>query len=200
MLILRYSRRDAVLVVLAGVHGAVLIAAPLLALVALGLWWNSNTVSHNFIHKPFFRHRAWNRIFSCYLTLLLGIPQSLWRQRHLAHHAGRVWRWHPTPTLLLESVLVLTLWSALLVWQSVFFLTVYLPGYSAGLALCWLHGHYEHSRGTLSHYGWTYNRLFFNDGYHVEHHLDPQIQPSHKRPGWALQPATGLPCCAGSHS
>jgi len=172
---LRYSRWDALLVVLAGVHGAVLIAAPFLPVVALGLWWNSNTVSHNFIHKPFFRHRAWNRMFSCYLTLLLGIPQSLWRQRHLAHHAARVWRWHLTPTLLVESGLVLTLWSALLVWQSVFFLTVYLPGYLAGLALCWVHGHHEHSRGTLSHYGWIYNRLFFNDGYHVEHHLDAQI-------------------------
>ena len=65
--ILRYSRRDALLVVLAAVHGALLIAAPLLPIVALGLWWNSNTVSHNFIHKPFFRHRAWNRMFSCYL-------------------------------------------------------------------------------------------------------------------------------------
>jgi hypothetical protein len=36
-----------------------------------------------------------------------------------------------------------------------------------------LQGHYEHSRGTVSHYGWLYNFLLFNDGYHVEHHARP---------------------------
>jgi len=192
--ILRYSRRDALLVVFAAVHGAVLVATPLWPIVALGLWWNSNTVSHNFIHKPFFRSQAWNRMFSCYLTLLLGIPQSLWRQRHLAHHAGRVWRWHLTPAILVELVLVLSLWLALLVWQPAFFVIVYLPGYFAGLALCWLHGYYEHRRGTLSHYGWIYNRLFFNDGFHVEHHRNPQIHwtalPQAARMG---TPASGWP-------
>src|SRR5205823_4637177 len=51
-----------------------------------------------------------------------------------------------------------------------FFLTAYLPGFVIGLGLCWLHGHYEHVRGTTSHHGRLYNFLFFNDGYHVEHH------------------------------
>jgi hypothetical protein len=36
-----------------------------------------------------------------------------------------------------------------------------------------LHGYYEHARGTTSHYGRLYNLLFFNDGYHVEHHDYP---------------------------
>src|SRR5258708_38075719 len=54
-----------------------------------------------------------------------------------------------------------------------FLLHAYLPGYGIGLALCWLHGHYEHVRGTVSHYGVLYNLLFFNDGYHVEHHAHP---------------------------
>src|SRR5258708_16916175 len=54
-----------------------------------------------------------------------------------------------------------------------FLLHAYLPGYGIGLALCWLHGHYEHVRGTVSHYGALYNVLFFNDGYHVEHHAHP---------------------------
>jgi hypothetical protein len=54
-----------------------------------------------------------------------------------------------------------------------FFVTVYLPGYLAGLGLCQLQGHFEHACGTTSHYGWLYNHLFFNDGYHVEHHRRP---------------------------
>jgi hypothetical protein len=54
-----------------------------------------------------------------------------------------------------------------------FFAAVYVPGYLAGLCLCHLQGHFEHAGGTTSHYGWLYNRLFFNDGYHVEHHRHP---------------------------
>ena len=50
---------------------------------------------------------------------------------------------------------------------------VYLPGWSLGLGLCFLQGHFEHARGTTSHYGRLYNVLFFNDGYHVEHHARP---------------------------
>jgi hypothetical protein len=43
-----------------------------------------------------------------------------------------------------------------------------------GLAICAVHGHYEHvGGGTISHYGRLYNFLFFNDGYHVEHHASP---------------------------
>jgi hypothetical protein len=61
----------------------------------------------------------------------------------------------------------------LLAWQPVFFLTIYVPGFAAGLCLCSLHGYYEHVRGTVSHYGRLYNLLFFNDGYHIEHHAHP---------------------------
>jgi hypothetical protein len=73
----------------------------------------------------------------------------------------------------MEMFLILGLWLFLLVWHRQFFLTTYLPGYSAGLFLCWLHGYYEHARGTTSHYGWLYNFLFLNDGYHIEHHAHP---------------------------
>jgi hypothetical protein len=33
------------------VHGAVLLAFPSLPAIAVGLWWNANTISHNFIHR-----------------------------------------------------------------------------------------------------------------------------------------------------
>jgi hypothetical protein len=147
---------------------------PSAPLIALGLWWNSNTIAHYFIHRPFFRPRALNAAFSIYLSLVLGIPQELWRGRHLTHHFGSRWHgWRPQ-LLLVEVVLVAGLWSLLVVLAPRFFLTAYLPGYLAGLGLCFLHGYYEHARGTTSHYGALYNRLFLNDGYHVEHHAHPQ--------------------------
>jgi hypothetical protein len=64
-------------------------------------------------------------------------------------------------------------WCSLLALCPRFFLATYVPGYLIGLALCYLHGHYEHVDGTTSHHGMLYNLLFFNDGYHVEHHAAP---------------------------
>jgi hypothetical protein len=171
--VLRHSPWDALLVALAVAHGGLLLAAPSLPVVAVGLWWNSNTIAHNFIHRPFFRSRGLNTLFALYLSVLLGVPQSLWRDRHLAHHAGVAWRLKPSRQLAVEGLLVLILWGALALFCRTFFLTAYLPGYALGLGLCWLHGYYEHARGTISHHGRLYNLLFFNDGYHVEHHARP---------------------------
>ncbi len=171
--ILRHSTSDALFIALAVAHGALLLAMPSVALIAIGLWWNANTISHNFIHRPFFRARALNTIFSWYLSLLLGFPQTLWRERHLAHHAGRPERMRFQIPMAIELGWVLALWSALLLLAPSFTLSIYLPGYLLGLGLCYLQGHYEHARGTVSHYGRLYNLLFFNDGYHVEHHERP---------------------------
>ena len=101
------------------------------------------------------------------------MPQSVWRGRHLAHHAGTHWHFPFTPRVALELAIVLAVWTALLVAVPWFFLTVYVPGYLIGLGLCGLHGYYEHRDGTISHYGRVYNALLFNDGYHVEHHASP---------------------------
>ncbi len=171
--VLRHSAWDALLVALAAVHGAVLVAVPAAATVALGLWWNSNTIAHYFIHRPFFRPRALNLLFSLYLSVLLGVPQTLWRERHLAHHASVPHRRHWSRQLAIECAAVLLLWTVLCVLAPGFFLMAYLPGYLAGLCLCALHGHYEHVSGTTSHHGLLYNLLFFNDGYHAEHHAHP---------------------------
>ena len=69
--------------------------------------------------------------------------------------------------------MVLISWMALAASDPAFFLGVYAPGYLAGLGLCGMQGHFEHARGTTSHYGWLYNWFFFNDGYHAEHHRHP---------------------------
>ena len=171
--ILRHSSWDVLFVGFALMHAVVLLLVPSVWMIALGMWWNANTISHNFIHLPFFRSRAANAFFSAGLSLLLGIPQTLWRDRHLAHHAGAGWRWRPSRALAIEAALVLGMWIVLLALVPAFFLKIYLPGYLLGLALCQLQGHYEHVRGTASYYGWLYNFLFFNDGYHVEHHARP---------------------------
>ena len=173
---LRHSNWDAVLIALSVSQPAALWLSPSLPVVAIAIWWNSNTVSHNFIHLPFFQSRAWNRAYSFYLTLILGFPQTLWRDRHLAHHAERpyVFRWsNVTSPMLAELGLLLALWVTMLWIVPTFFWTTYLPGYALGLCLCYIHGYFEHAHGTTSHYGWLGNVLFFNDGYHVEHHVRP---------------------------
>ena len=142
---------------------------------ALVVWWTSNTVAHVFIHRPFFRRRSANRLFALAMSLALGIPQTVWRDRHLAHHAGVAPRLRLSPELMLQIVVVATLWALLLDRAPLFFATEYVPGYLGGLLLCAVHGHYEHAGGTISHYGRLYNVLLFNDGYHVEHHANPGV-------------------------
>lgn len=173
--VLRHSAWDAFLVGAALVHGAVLVTMPNLWVMAVGLWWNANTVSHNFIHLPFFRHRLLNQLFSTYLSLLLGFPQRVWHERHLAHHAARKPRLRWDAEVVLETIAVGVLWTGLWVSAPQFFLTVYLPGWLLGMGLCYLQGHYEHARGTVSYYGVLYNWLFFNDGLHAEHHARPWL-------------------------
>src|SRR5450432_4375354 len=84
--VLRHSQWDALLIGLSCAYAASLLTVPSIPLVGIGLWWTANTVAHNFIHTPFFRSRALNRGYSLYLSALMGIPQSLWRERHLRHH------------------------------------------------------------------------------------------------------------------
>jgi hypothetical protein len=177
--ILRFSAWDTLFVALAGVHGAVLLMLPAAPVIAAGLWWNANTISHNFIHRPFFRPGILNRLFSAYLSVLLGFPQTLWRDRHLAHHSGAPAKLRISSPLVMETLLVGALWITLGALRPRFFLIAYLPGWVLGLALCALQGRYEHARGgvnqykAVSHYGRLYNWLCFNDGYHAEHHGHP---------------------------
>jgi hypothetical protein len=169
------SAWDLPLIGLAFLQGTMLLLSPSSLLVALGMWWAANTIAHNFIHRPFFSSRFLNRIFSFYLSLIIGIPQSLWRSRHLAHHAELEWKLRMTPQVAIESLGLLAMWSLIAMISPRFFLISYIPAYFAGLCLCWLQGRYEHARGTTSHYGRLYNLLFFNDGFHVEHHARPGV-------------------------
>jgi hypothetical protein len=143
--------------------------------IGVGIWWLLNTVSHNFIHQPFFRSRTANRFFALYLSVLTLVPHRLWRDRHLAHHADRVWSFRFSYELLLQSILVTLCWVIAVIVDVQFALRSLVPGFGLAMMLCWLHGYFEHTSGTTSHYSSVYNRLFFNDGFHVEHHERPSL-------------------------
>jgi hypothetical protein len=85
-------------------------------------------------------------------------------------------------------LLLAAFWTLLATQLTPWFLTAYLPGWAIGLGLCQLQGHYEHARGTRSHYGRLYNFLFFNDGLHVEHHQRPGLHWTEL--GQLVQPET----------
>jgi hypothetical protein len=190
---IRHSRFDAVLVAASMAHAALLVTLPSAPVVALGMWWNANTVAHNFIHRPFFRRAPYNRAYSVFLSAVLGFPQSVWRERHLAHHADRPVRLKRSKVLAGETAVVLAVWAAWLALSPGTFLFAYVPGWIGGMLLCRMQGHFEHARGTTSHYGRVYNLLFFNDGYHVEHHLAPWRHWSELPSARAQGPASPWP-------
>src|SRR4029077_18746580 len=109
--LLRHSPWDALLVALALGQGALLLAGAFLAAVAVGLWWGSNPVAHNFVHRPFFRWRWLNSLFGLYLSAVLGVPQTAWRDLHLAHHAGATRRPKPGRQMAAEFLVVLAVWA-----------------------------------------------------------------------------------------
>jgi hypothetical protein len=182
--VFRYSPRDALLPAITVAQSVALVAlarlpAPLaLAAVAVHVWWTSNTVAHIHLHTPIFGNRAADRAFSLWLSALTFIPQTIWKQRHLWHHAGE-------PVSLrrprlgaqgrLEIAVVALVAIAVLLLAPRFALTAVGPGVAVGLLLCQLQGAMEHTRdgGAVSHYGALYNFFWFNDGHHVEHHRRP---------------------------
>jgi hypothetical protein len=181
-------RSDALFVALAALHGALLLTVPSAPLVAIGIWWNSNTIAHNFIHRPFFRARWANQAFALCQSLMLGFPHTIYRERHLAHHREAAWHPQWSPQLGVEVAAIAGLWTGMLLAAPEFFALTYLPGYAGGLLIGAIHGYYEHAGAvTTSHYGRLYNGLCFNDGFHVEHHRHPGLHwtelPARAQPG-----------------
>ncbi|MBW8814095.1 MAG: fatty acid desaturase [Caulobacterales bacterium] len=97
----RYSAWDAIPAALVFVHFglivAFLLAWPQLGwperiaggvLYALAIGWNLDSVSHNFIHNPFFAWEPLNRLTSVVLSFELGTPQTMYKYVHMRHHAG----------------------------------------------------------------------------------------------------------------
>ncbi len=165
------------------VHAAVMVATLALPLplavgiIGVAMVWGSNTISHIHLHTPLFTDAAANRALTLYLTMALGVPQTLWRHRHLVHHARHAER---VPSLdrgaVAMEVVVVGGVVGLLVFAGAFL--PWLLGIALGYALCALQGRMEHLAGV--HDGWStydrwHNRLWFNDGHHAEHHRFPGV-------------------------
>ncbi|HEX2815818.1 MAG TPA: fatty acid desaturase [Phenylobacterium sp.] len=97
----RYSAWDAIPAALAYAHllllAAFLLAWPIMTwperlagavAYSLAIGWSLDSVSHNFIHNPFFAWEPLNRLTSLVLTLSLGTPQTMYKYVHMRHHAG----------------------------------------------------------------------------------------------------------------
>lgn len=79
-----------------------------------------------------------------------------------------------------------------------YFIYFFLPVFYAGWLLEHLENYYEHFGGipenrfanSSSYYGWLYNLLFCNEGYHQEHHLRPNVhwlvRPQIRQEFWQL--------------
>ena len=198
---------------------------------AVYILWNVDTISHNFLHNPFFRSRLLNRLFSIYESLVIGFSQVLYKHVHLRHHRGNsdkpdasgetidwlsiyrygrngeaenVWpymwlgyfrddalhtyreikqrdpreaRWGAAEVAAFVAMYV---GAFLLNWK---FMLCFLPCYYVGHSLSNLIGYYLHYGANpevplawgVSSYGRLYNLFWFNNGYHAEHHYQPQV-------------------------
>ena len=100
-LLFRYSAWDAIPAALVLIHIGLLLAFFLAwhhlswplrmagaAAYGAAIGWSLDSVSHNFIHNPFFAWEPLNRLTSLVLTLELGTPQTMYKYVHMRHHAG----------------------------------------------------------------------------------------------------------------
>src|ERR1700742_3488951 len=102
MKLLAYSPWDIVPVLCGLAHFAFVLTffavfpiAPWWVLVSMGftysisISWNINGISHNFLHNPYFRSHALNRIFSLIESLTMGFSQTFYEYVHQRHHMGK---------------------------------------------------------------------------------------------------------------
>jgi fatty acid desaturase len=202
---------------------------PAFLAVAYSYLWNLQSISHNFIHNPFFTSAWLNRAYSVLETVALGVPHVLYHHYHMNHHWGdndargpdgttRDWssiyrhgplnapepfwryvlfsfwrvevgpvlktaaRHRHVPQVAVESVALAAFWAAMALVNWRFFVFFYLPSYYIGWAASYAEGYLEHYgckpgnpfANSVSSYNRLYNLLWFNNGYHQEHHWDPK--------------------------
>jgi fatty acid desaturase len=87
-----------------------------------------------------------------------------------------------TMQVAVESLALGAFWLTLLWFDWQYFVAFYLPSYFFGWVLSYAEGYLEHYGAkpgndyadSVSSYNWLYNFLWFNNGYHQEHHWDPK--------------------------
>jgi len=57
---------------------------------AVAISWNINSISHNFIHNPYFNSNFINALFSLILSITLGFSQAMYNFVHMRHHSGNM--------------------------------------------------------------------------------------------------------------
>jgi len=194
--------------------------------------WNVQSISHNFIHNPFFTSTWLNRAYSVLETLALGVPHVLYHHYHMNHHFGDSDRKGPNGTTkdwssiyryskddqpegfvryclvsffrvevgpvlrvvarhgpkevaqtIVESIALGAFWITMAVVNWRYLIFFYLPSYYLGWVLSYAEGYLEHFgaepsnpyANSVSSYNRLYNLLWFNNGYHQEHHWDPKV-------------------------
>jgi len=101
--ILKYSNWDWVPIGLGFLHLAyilgIFVAYPYMpwslriaagCLYAISISWSINSVSHNFIHNPFFVSKTLNTLFSYLLSITIGFSQAMYNFIHMRHHSGNM--------------------------------------------------------------------------------------------------------------
>jgi fatty acid desaturase len=82
-----------------------------------------------------------------------------------------------------ETIVLAAFWAAMALVNWRYFLFFYLPSYYLGWVLSYAEGYLEHYgcqpgnpfANSVSSYNRLYNLLWFNNGYHQEHHWDPKV-------------------------
>jgi fatty acid desaturase len=210
---------------------ALLATISLSALSVFLMCTNFQCVAHNFIHRPFFSHQTANTVFAIWNTILLGLPQTIYKYHHLNHHRynndyqnangatedySSIFRYskHPqipesailysilgpfrtdvgllyrnaqehgqAPQILTETAIYLILLLTVAVLSPSFVFLCYLPTWYLGQVGAYLENYFEHYGATpgnrktdsVSCYNRFYNLIWFNNGYHQEHHYRPQV-------------------------
>ena len=85
--------------------------------------------------------------------------------------------------LVAETLALAVFWGVMLWLDWRYFVFYYLTSYYIGWVLSYAEGYFEHYRcqpgnpfaNSVSSYHWLYNLIWFNNGYHQEHHWDPKM-------------------------
>jgi fatty acid desaturase len=118
-----------------------------------------------------------------------GKPEAFWKYCLVSFFRVEVGpvvrvtaRHHQLPQLAVESIVLGVFWSAMLLVNWKYFVLFYLPSYYLGWVLSYAEGYLEHFgcqpgnqfANSVCSYTRLYNFLWFNNGYHQEHHWDPK--------------------------